>query len=180
MLDWNSVSIQERIKEAQGNIDRIKDNATKTNLNILLSLASNKESNISVLCCSDLAKRIIELEKSSENREIPKSEPKIIAVDLDGTLCEDRWPNIGVAKNDVIDYLKKRKEAGDKLILWTCRVGDELRRAIDWCTVYGLEFDAINRNLDEMVKKFGSDPRKIYADEYIDDRNCQEFIFKEV
>lgn len=47
---------------------------------------------------------------------------KIIAVDFDGTLCENNWPEIGEPKKEVITYLKGRQAAGDKLILWTCRV----------------------------------------------------------
>lgn len=46
---------------------------------------------------------------------------KIIAVDFDGTLCENQWPEIGEPKKEVITYLKERQTAGDKLILWTCR-----------------------------------------------------------
>ncbi len=41
---------------------------------------------------------------------------KIIAVDFDGTLCENKWPEIGKPHTDVIEYVKKRKNAGDKLI----------------------------------------------------------------
>ena len=52
---------------------------------------------------------------------------KIIAVDFDGTLCENKWPEIGEANEDMIYYLRKRQAEGDKLILWTCRVGDMLR-----------------------------------------------------
>ena len=35
----------------------------------------------------------------------------------------------------------------------------------------GLEFDAVNENLQMMIDKYGSDSRKVYADCYIDDRN---------
>ena len=43
---------------------------------------------------------------------------KIIAVDFDGTLCENKWPEIGEANEDMIYYLRKRQAEGDKLILW--------------------------------------------------------------
>lgn len=96
---------------------------------------------------------------------------KIIAVDFDGTLCENKWPEIGEANEDMIYYLRKRQAEGDKLILWTCRVGDMLRKAINWCYNYGLIFNAVNENLPEIIDSFGSDTRKIFANEYIDDRN---------
>ena len=38
----------------------------------------------------------------------------------------------------------------------------------------GLKFDAVNENLPEIVEGFGGDSRKIYADVYIDDRNCND------
>lgn len=33
--------------------------------------------------------------------------PNIIAVDFDGTLCENKWPEIGMPNEEVIEYLKK-------------------------------------------------------------------------
>lgn len=36
---------------------------------------------------------------------------KIIAVDFDGTLCENNWPEIGEPKKEVITYLKNRRAA---------------------------------------------------------------------
>lgn len=38
---------------------------------------------------------------------------KIIAVDFDGTLCENKWPEIGEANEDMIYYLRKRQAEGD-------------------------------------------------------------------
>lgn len=43
--------------------------------------------------------------------------------------------------------------------------------ARDWCYNYGLIFNAVNENLPEIIDSFGSDTRKIFANEYIDDRN---------
>lgn len=58
---------------------------------------------------------------------------KIIAVDFDGTLCENNWPGIGAPNEELIEYLRNRKKDGDKLILWTCRVEDMLQKAVEWC-----------------------------------------------
>lgn len=95
----------------------------------------------------------------------------IIAVDFDGTLCENTYPEIGEPNNALLDELKLRKRNGAKIILWTCRVGDQLEQAIDWCRDHGLVFDAVNQNLPEIVESFGGDCRKVFAHEYIDDRN---------
>lgn len=97
---------------------------------------------------------------------------KIIAVDFDGTLCENKWPEIGEPNKELIAYLKERQAAGDKLVLWTCRVGEILKNAIDWSAEQGLIFNAVNENLPEIVNSFGTDTRKIFANEYIDDRNA--------
>lgn len=99
----------------------------------------------------------------------------IIAVDFDGTLCENRWPEIGEPNEDLITYLKERQKNGDKIILWTCRVGDMLEDAVEWASQYGLIFDAVNENLSEIVEAFGSDTRKVFANEYIDDRAFTTF-----
>lgn len=95
---------------------------------------------------------------------------KIIAVDFDGTLCENNWPGIGAPNEELIEYLRNRKKDGDKLILWTCRVEDMLQKAVEWCKERNLVFDAVNENLPEIIENFGSDTRKIFANEYIDDR----------
>lgn len=94
---------------------------------------------------------------------------KILAVDFDGTLCENAWPGIGAPRQDVIDRLKAEQAAGAKTILWTCRRGAKLTRALLWCLQHGICFDAVNENLPEVVIAFGGDCRKIYATEYWDD-----------
>ena len=93
----------------------------------------------------------------------------IIAVDFDGTLCENKYPDIGKPNKFLIRNLIARKKNGDKIILWTCRCGWKLERAVEWCRAQGLEFDAVNENLDEVIQKHGGDTRKIYADLYVDD-----------
>ena len=106
---------------------------------------------------------------------------KVVAVDFDGTLFENKWPEIGEPNTALIEYLKKRQEQGDKLILWTCRCGDKLDAAVEKCEAHGLIFDAVNENLQEAIEMFGDDCRKIFAHEYIDDKNfwpsCVAFGF---
>ena len=94
----------------------------------------------------------------------------IYAVDFDGTLCVSSFPEIGAPNMRLINHLIKRKKKGNKLILWTCRVGERLAEAVSWCKDKGLEFDAINSNLPEMIEYWGNDPRKVFADVYIDDK----------
>ncbi|MBQ7581777.1 MAG: hypothetical protein IJU25_03045 [Lachnospiraceae bacterium] len=97
-------------------------------------------------------------------------EYQIIAVDFDGTLCYSDWPALGEPNTELIEYLKRWKRRGNKLILWTCRAGEALDHAVSWCVEHDLEFDAINDNLPEIVEKYGNNSRKITCDYYIDDR----------
>ena len=102
----------------------------------------------------------------------------VIAVDFDGTLCESAYPNIGKANFQLIKGLiEEQKMNGAKLILWTCRVGEDLEEAIKWCKARGLKFDAVNENLPELIDRFGGDPRKIFADVYLDDRSKSINLF---
>ena len=97
---------------------------------------------------------------------------KIIAVDFDGTLCVDKYPEIGEPYEEVIQCLKELKQRGDKLILWTCRKDERLREAVEWCAERGIIFDAVNENLPEVIERYGGDTRKVHADCYIDDKNA--------
>ena len=98
-------------------------------------------------------------------------ERSVIAIDFDGTLCENAWPEIGKPRADVILFALVARDAYKcKLILWTCREGEMLDKAVAWCKDHGIEFDAINANLPERIEKYGNDCRKVSADIYIDDK----------
>lgn len=94
---------------------------------------------------------------------------KAIAIDFDGCLCENAGPEIGAPNWAVIHAAQLAQREGAALILWTCRNGDLLTSAVEWCREHGLIFDAINENLPERLEHYGSDTRKISADEYWDD-----------
>lgn len=95
---------------------------------------------------------------------------KTIAVDFDGTLCYSKWPELGQPNQALIEYLQEWKHNGNKLILWTCRTGEALSKAVEWCREQNLEFDAINDNLPEIIEFSGHNSRKISCDYYIDDQ----------
>ncbi len=98
-----------------------------------------------------------------------KSLKKIIAVDFDGTLCENSYPNIGKPKDKVIEFVKKLAESCI-IVLWSCRRGVFLDDAVAWCREHGIRLDYINENSTHIIARFNGDCRKIYADLYIDDR----------
>lgn len=100
---------------------------------------------------------------------------KIIAVDFDGTLSLGvKYPEIGVPNYKLFEDLSRARSSGAAdIILWTCRSGDDLTKAVNWCSENGLEFDAINDNLECIKKKFGGDTRKVVANLYIDDKSVK-------
>lgn len=103
---------------------------------------------------------------------------KTLAVDFDGTLCENCFPYIGRPKRGVIAYVRAMAGRGVKIILHTCREdgtkGKYLSEAIAWCEKQQIPIDAINEN---PFQDFGNGGvkviRKIYADAYLDDRAIQ-------
>lgn len=95
---------------------------------------------------------------------------EVWAVDFDGTLCRNAWPDIGEANMPLIERLILARQSGVAVVLWTCREGEAQARAVLWCAGLGLFFDAVNRNVPERVAMFGQDSRKLSADLYIDDK----------
>lgn len=102
-----------------------------------------------------------------------KSLPSIIAVDYDGTIAKNGFPDISKAEPNIklIEYLKQIREQGSRLILWTCRTDQYLIDACNWCADHKLYFDAVNENISEVKGSLDGGPRKVYADVYIDDKN---------
>jgi hypothetical protein len=94
----------------------------------------------------------------------------IIAVDFDGTLVENKYPEIGKPISRVVDYVQKRHEKGDTIILWTCRMGTYLDEAVKFCERNNIPIDIINDNCPKQIDAFESNPRKISADIYLDDK----------
>lgn len=107
----------------------------------------------------------------------------IIAIDFDGVIVEHEFPQIGKPIVGAIETLKYLKNCGYKLILWTSREntadGNWLDEAVEYCKQNGVEFDAVNDNINGVsyITSNGKrvNCRKVYADVYIDDCN---FLYK--
>ena len=98
----------------------------------------------------------------------------LIAIDFDGTIVEDRYPDIGKPMMFAFETIQRLQSDGHRLILWTYRTGKPLQEAIDFCKKHGVEFYAINKNYPE--EEFDPNtPRKLKADIFIDDRNIGGF-----
>lgn len=103
--------------------------------------------------------------------------PYIVAVDFDGTLVEDKFPEIGAPYPQMFQLLQRVRDKGHKLILWTCRTDTQLEEAVRFCKDnFNWEFDSVNENLPETIALFGGSARKVYANEYWDDKAvCFQF-----
>lgn len=95
----------------------------------------------------------------------------IIAMDFDGTLVEDVYPDIGKEDKELIDMLiALQKYSRIDLILWTCREGKELEEAVKYCHMRNIHLDAVNENVLRK-RDLECAHRKPYADFYIDDKS---------
>lgn len=101
----------------------------------------------------------------------------IYAIDFDGTIVSNKYPEIGELNQEAYDFIKTLKERGDKWILYTMREGKDLKKAYLFLKKLGIEPDAVNDNLPELKKAFLNNPRKIFANVYIDDHNAGGLVF---
>lgn len=99
------------------------------------------------------------------------SEPYVLAIDFDGTITTGSHVEEHMVLNpQTAEFLAVAKEQGWAIVLWTCREGDLLEEAVEWCTAHGIEFDAVNENVPIVATVPGLALRKIYYDILIDDR----------
>jgi dUTP pyrophosphatase len=93
----------------------------------------------------------------------------LIAIDFDGTIVEDHYPNIGPLRKNAAKVINRLQEEGHQIIIWTCRTNTEdIHRFL---RVNRIDFDRINENCPYRINYYkGTDPRKLGADMYIDDK----------
>ena len=138
--------------------------------------------NLCEKCSNDRVRCVYCGKSMSDNSKIDLSRKKI-AVDFDGTLCKQDFPNIGEIEpkhQKVIDYIKREKNNEAIIILWTCREDMPerayLTEAVDWCRENNIPIDHVNVYYQPEFKGFAS--RKVNADEYIDDKaiNVEDIV----
>lgn len=95
----------------------------------------------------------------------------IFALDFDGTIVDDAYPEIGHLNGLAEYFIREMKARGHTFILWTNRCGKQLEEAVNFLQANGLAPDYVNENTPELIEQYGNDCRKVFADYYIDDRN---------
>lgn len=111
--------------------------------------------------------------------------PFILAIDYDGTLVKDVFPEKGSFRRDILEKAKEFKKHDAEVVLWTCREGKLLEEAVERCKEEGLEFDSVNENSPSQLKYMEEQKKKgdvlalhkIFADFYADDRSMNLSIF---
>ncbi len=95
--------------------------------------------------------------------------PIIIGVDFDGTIVSHAFPGIGEDLGGLF-WLQTLKNMGCEFFLWTCRPGARLKEAEAWLEVrgYGEVFASVNEKTPHCP--IPDDPRKVFANIYVDDR----------
>lgn len=96
---------------------------------------------------------------------------EVIAVDFDGTIVENKYPQIGDINWKAREVINDFYNSGGYIVINTCRVGEYERQAILKLHESGVKFHTVNANIPFVIAKYGVDCRKISADMYIDDRN---------
>lgn len=83
---------------------------------------------------------------------------KIYAVDFDGTLNTAEYPKLGEPNTELFQFLIKRQQSGDKIILWTYREETYCRRQsytagrMDWSLMQSMTiFQNIRTNIRTTV-----------------------------
>jgi 2-hydroxy-3-keto-5-methylthiopentenyl-1-phosphate phosphatase len=104
-----------------------------------------------------------------------KTRPPVCALDFDGTVCTNKFPDIGeiLPKHErVIDYVRHLKDEGWTIVLWTCREDlperAYLTEAVNWCREHDIPIDHANNYYQ--AEYMGYVSRKINAEIFIDDK----------
>ncbi len=89
-------------------------------------------------------------------------EGDIVAVDLDGTICETCWTQRQCLTAEPIDgriaQINKMSRQGKFIIIYTARPDSTIPATLKWLRKHNVEYDAISN-------------QKMVADAYIDEKN---------
>lgn len=97
--------------------------------------------------------------------------PLVVAVDFDGVVVEEKFPEIGPLLPGAKETISWLYRSGNWVVINSCRAGEEERAMIDFLKGQGIPYHAVNANLPHRIEHFGNDCRKIGADIYIDDHS---------
>jgi len=98
-----------------------------------------------------------------------KNRPIILALDFDGSIVDDAFPDIGALKSGAKKIINKLHDEGYYIIIWTCRYTDkEIHSMLRFLSDNKISYDAVNENYPNL--DFKPWP-KIFYDVLVCDRN---------
>ena len=95
----------------------------------------------------------------------------IIAIDFDGIIVRDEFPNIGKPYPGAIEAINELYNSGYCIIINSCRAREHEREMIHWLERNDVLFSHCNENCRILIRRYSTDCRKISADIYIDDKS---------
>jgi hypothetical protein len=97
--------------------------------------------------------------------------PFVVAIDFDGTIVENEYPNIGPLKENAIRCIRLLKEIGCYIIITSCRTNTKLHPNLaERLTQVRIIKDFLERNNIPFDEIDDGSQGKVFADVYIDDR----------
>lgn len=97
--------------------------------------------------------------------------PWVLAIDFDGTICEESFPEVGKLKEGADVYINMLYDQGYHIVINTCRSGKYEGMAHEFLKKAGIRYHYINNNMPYLIEEYGQDCRKISADIYIDNKS---------
>lgn len=91
---------------------------------------------------------------------------KVIAIEFDGCICTNAFPNVGKPNWGIIANALSEQKEGASLILWTNREGEQLQQAVTACREWGLNFDAVNDSIEVHTDDLSNPVVRVGATEY--------------
>lgn len=100
-----------------------------------------------------------------------RTRPWVLAIDFDGTICDESFPEIGNLKPNADKYINRLHDEGFHIVINTCRSGRYEGMAHQFLKELGVRYHFMNCNMPYMIDEYGQDCRKISADIYIDNKS---------
>jgi hypothetical protein len=93
------------------------------------------------------------------------------AIDFDDTITQNtKFPEIGELRPHADRVMRRIKESGGEIAIWTCRTGEHEERVKKFLESHNIPYDTFNDILPSERKVWGEGGRKIFTHCYIDDK----------
>jgi hydroxymethylpyrimidine pyrophosphatase-like HAD family hydrolase len=96
-----------------------------------------------------------------------------LAIDFDGTIIEDNFPDTPKLKKGAKEIINYFKDLGCNICIWTCRDLWFVKEVESFLEESGIKYDSINTGSEDYIHS-----RKIFADVYVDDKSMIDFTWE--